>query len=198
MSPGPLPQFDRQHVLASAMDLFWEQGYEATGMTQLLEHVGIGRQSFYNTFGDKRSLYIEALENYGSSCVNDAITLLEAPGSPLGNVRKLCKAWEEEARDPSFRGCMFGNAAAEFGRDDPAIAKCIEAGFDRAEKAFREAFERAKEAGEIPKGTNTRDLARAFVCTAQGLAVMGQIREDKLAFTRSVTRALMALIPSND
>ena len=61
MNPGPDPQFDRQQVLEAAMDLFWAQGFEGTGMTQLLEHVGIGRQSFYNTFGDKRALFIKAV-----------------------------------------------------------------------------------------------------------------------------------------
>ena len=50
MSPGPAKQFDRDEVLERAMQLFWAEGYEATGMTRILEHVGIGRQSLYDTF----------------------------------------------------------------------------------------------------------------------------------------------------
>ena len=195
MNPGPDPQFDRQQVLEAAMDLFWAQGFEGTGMTQLLEHVGIGRQSFYNTFGDKRALFIEALENYDRCMLQGVEATLARPGSPIGSVRAVCRMWEELSRESDFRGCLFGNAAAEFGRGDERIAKAVEAGFERIEAAFRSVFDRAVEAGELDSDANTKDLARAFVCTAQGLAVLGQVKKDKIAFTRSVTRSLMAMLP---
>ena len=45
------------------MDLFWARGYEATGLRDLLDHMGIGRQSLYDTFGDKRSLFLQAIQH---------------------------------------------------------------------------------------------------------------------------------------
>ena len=195
MTPGPDPKFDRQEVLDSAMELFWAQGYEATGMTQLLEHVGIGRQSFYNAFGDKRSLFLEALANYEQCTLHQVEALLARDGSPLGNIRAVWKMWEEMARDTDFQGCLFANAAAEFGRGDAVIAKAVDAAFQRGEKAFRDALDRAVEAGELVEGTKTRDLARALVCAAQGLARLGRVKEDKVAFTRSVVRSLEAMRP---
>ena len=55
MTRGKPLSFNREEVLARAMDLFWKKGYEKTGMIGLLEHMGIQRQSFYNTFGGKES-----------------------------------------------------------------------------------------------------------------------------------------------
>lgn len=60
MPRGRKRQFDRQEVLERAAGLFWEQGYETTGITEFGGVFGIGRQSLYNTYGNKRSLYLEA------------------------------------------------------------------------------------------------------------------------------------------
>jgi len=94
------------------MELFWDRGFEATGMAQLVEHVGIGRQSLYNAFGDKHSLFLEALEAYDHAFLQRLFDLLEAPGSPLGNVRRVCKMWEQLAADGEFKGCLYASASA--------------------------------------------------------------------------------------
>nr|MDP9479507.1 TetR/AcrR family transcriptional regulator [Actinomycetota bacterium] len=55
-------EFEPETALQDAMELFWLKGYEATSMRDLLEGMGIGRGSFYGTFGDKRSLFLAALD----------------------------------------------------------------------------------------------------------------------------------------
>src|SRR5260370_3074167 len=57
-------EFDRIRALKKAMELFWQQGYEATSTDDLIRAIGIGRQSMYDTFGDKHQLYLEALQLY--------------------------------------------------------------------------------------------------------------------------------------
>ena len=192
MKPGPAPQFDRQEVLRKAMELFWDQGYEATGMAQLVEHVGIGRQSLYNAFGDKHSLYLEALEAYDQDFIQRLVDLLEAPGSPLGNVRSVCRFWEQLASDDEFKGCLFASASAALGRSDPRVADAVEGAYQRLEQAFYQAFERARAEGELGPEIKPRDLARLFVSTSQGLAVLGPVREPR--FTKGVLRSLQALL----
>ena len=56
-------EFEENEVLDKAMRLFWEQGYEKTSMTDLVEHMGIHRRSLYDTFGDKHTA---VSESYGS------------------------------------------------------------------------------------------------------------------------------------
>ena len=57
-------EFDRIEVLDRATDLFWEKGYESTSMQDLVETMGIGRASLYDTFGSKQELFAEVLERY--------------------------------------------------------------------------------------------------------------------------------------
>ena len=56
--------FNVQEALAQAVQLFWRQGYDGTSMTDLVQAMGINRQSIYDTFGDKHRLFILALDAY--------------------------------------------------------------------------------------------------------------------------------------
>ena len=58
--------FDEHEVLDRAVELFWDRGYEATSVADLEKHLGVGRQSLYNTFGDKRELFLRSLSRYAS------------------------------------------------------------------------------------------------------------------------------------
>jgi TetR/AcrR family transcriptional repressor of nem operon len=175
MSPGPKKQFDRDEILEKAMILFWEQGYEATGMTRLVEHLGIGRQSLYDTFGDKRSLFLETLTHYFRTRVGPILAQLRAPGSPLDNIRAVFGMWEKMVEDRGFCGCLVGNTAAELAHDDPEVTKLLMGYFKAVEDGFHDALKRAQEIGELDPGHDARDLARTFVNTAQGLALMTKV-----------------------
>ena len=56
--------FDENEVLTKAMHLFWSKGYNATSMEDLVSGLGISRSSLYDTYTDKHTLFIKALENY--------------------------------------------------------------------------------------------------------------------------------------
>ena len=192
MNPGPAPQFDREEVLRKALELFWAQGYEATGMAQLVEHVGIGRQSLYNAFGDKHSLFLEALQAYDRQFLGQLVETLEAPGSPLGNVRRVFEMWKKLVFEGEFKGCLYASASASMGRHDPIVAAALAKAYDRLEEVFVKTFERAREAGEIGPEVDPRDLARLFLNTGQGLAVLGPVRGPH--FAEGVLRSVEALL----
>jgi TetR/AcrR family transcriptional repressor of nem operon len=195
MNPGPEKQFDRSLVLGKALNVFWSNGYEKTGMTLLVEELGIGRQSLYNTFGDKRKLFIEALTFFRDSQMGQMIELLEKEGSPLENIREICKYWETDCSANDFQGCMLGNTCAEFGDKDPEIAQFLQDSFLMGEEAFFKVLERAKQAGELRADLNSLDLARLILNTGQGLSVVSKVKKDK-EFAISVLRSIETLIES--
>ena len=193
MSPGPQKQFDRDEVLERATQLFWERGYEATGMTHLLEHVGIGRQSLYDTFGGKRALFLECLSHYFRERMGPAMAQLRGPGSPLGNIRKVFEMWEKMAQESRFCGCMVGNATAELGHNDPEIAEVLAGCYRAVEDAFADALTRAQELGEISSEQDPRSVAQVLVNTVQGVALLSKVLKDP-NLARTVMRASVSLV----
>ena len=79
--------FDVDQALERAMELFWRQGYLATSLPDLVEHMGIGRQSLYDTFGDKRQLFLQALDRYAAVMIGGALGRLEEPGASLDDLK---------------------------------------------------------------------------------------------------------------
>ncbi len=193
MTRGPQKQFDRDEVLDRAMTHFWAHGYEGSGMAALLDSMGIGRQSLYDTFGDKRSLFLEALTRYFGSQVGPVLALLRSPGSPMGNLRKVFQAWENMDHKSGSCGCMAGNSLAEFGRHDEDVVRIIRGYFGTLEDGFCGVFERAREAGELKTPIPPRDLARMLVSTGQGLALMSKLGDDPSG-PRSVFPTLLRIL----
>lgn len=195
MNPGPLKQFDPQEVLEKAMELFWAQGFEGTGMAQLVDHTGIGRQSLYNEFGDKRGLFLAALKAYCESMYALKISILEAPGSPLANIRQLGEHWLQMAEQDGCPGCLMANTLAEVDKDDVELSELLISHLGRAEDAFCGAFQRALDAGELQPDANPRDLARLFMSAGQGVSLLSRLNGSN-AVVSSTIRALMSTLPA--
>ena len=158
------------------MEAFWKKGYEATSVQDLLDHMGINRGSMYDTFGDKNALFVEAVEHYGRTVMQRAYDTLEAPGSPLGNVRRLFAMWADYAVSGECRGCLITNTAVELAPHDPAIAEAVKSALSLLEKTFHKTLDRSVKAGELPTKTNTHALARFLTSSGQGLIVMSKAK----------------------
>ncbi|NVB80284.1 MAG: TetR/AcrR family transcriptional regulator [Kofleriaceae bacterium] len=163
-------EFDRDAALERAMQVFWGKGYAATSLDDLLKAMGIGRQSLYDTFGDKRQLFVAALDRYMAQS-HEARDCLATSPTPKQAIREV---FEQVVREPEAlqrRGCLGIHTTLELAPTDPTIAKTIAAGQKKVEQAFHAALERAKELGEIPRSKDTRALARFLTGALVGLRV---------------------------
>lgn len=175
------------------MNLFWEQGYEATGVSQLLEHTGIGRQSLYDTFGDKRSLFVESLNHYFRTRIGPLLAQLRAPGSPRENLLRAFQMAEKAVIETDFHGCMIGNATAELTEGDPELRDLVRGYVSAMEDAFTDLIARGQALGEFPDELGARDLARVFVHTMQGLTLLSKVMRDPAA-PRAVIGSTLKLL----
>ncbi|XMN06051.1 TetR/AcrR family transcriptional regulator [Streptomyces griseobrunneus] len=173
-------EFDPEAALQSALQLFWQRGYEATSMADLVEHLGIGRASIYATFGNKRELYLKALDRYSENCDAGLLGELSQPGPALPAVRGVVRHFATEANSHELRskGCFVTNTAAELGAHDPAAARRVEASWDHIETLLRSALVRAQAQGELPADRDPRALARMLLVLMQGLRVVGKASND--------------------
>ena len=175
MMAGRPKQFDEQEVLDRAMELFWLRGYEGLGLSELLEHMGISRQSLYDTFGSKRELFIRAVEHYRATRLSQALALLEREGSPVENVKAVLHFFEELALDGRCRGCLVANALVEMGPHDEEIAALLGETLELLRKGIEEALQEARERGELSESKSPPELSRALTNAILGLAVMGKL-----------------------
>src|SRR6204780_3513984 len=103
-------EFDRNAAVQRAMSVFWRKGYAATSTDDLMRAMDIGRQSMYDTFGDKRALFLKALEVYVTESVRSTSVELQTPGSPLASIRRALVHFAERRDLSSTDGCMGMNA----------------------------------------------------------------------------------------
>jgi len=193
MSRGPDKQFDPDEALGKAMQLFWANGYAATGMAELQAQMGIGRKSLYDTFGNKRQLFVKALQLYSNTVARQLIDELNKEGSPLGNVRRLMRTLQGMHSVPDSTGCLLGVSMAQFSTNDPEMAEILRRHIKGVEEAFYNAFKRAQDVGELDGNTNVRDLARLYMGIHQGLALIGRV-QDAPAVPRSIVNAALATL----
>lgn len=165
-------EFDEDEALDRAMSAFWRGGFEATGLDELQEATGVGRQSLYNKFGDKRALFLRCLRRYQ-----------ETKGAQLrdhfGGVRPVAEAFRRlfegalEAPDDEKRmGCFMVNTAMELARNDVEVGDLVARGQRGMEDGFAAALEAGQRRGELPRGFDCRGVARFLMGTLLGLKVL--------------------------
>ncbi|HWE60329.1 MAG TPA: TetR/AcrR family transcriptional regulator [Chloroflexota bacterium] len=163
--------FDRDTAVQQAMTVFWEQGYEATSTDDLLRAMGIGRQSMYDTFGDKHQLYLEALQRYQAEYGAALVERLHATSSPLAALRAALLTVANETPGERARGCLFVNAIAELAHTDPAVASLVRAGGLLCEAALERVVRVAQRKGELDSSIDARTAGRFLFATINGLRV---------------------------
>ena len=187
-------EFNRDEALHKAMEVFWARGYEAASISDLVEHMGINRQSLYDTFGDKHALYLQALDRYREVEGRRVFELLERPGSVKQALRQLFQGVvERSVCDGQRRGCFVGNAMSELaGRCKETAAKAC-SNMVAAEEALYRALLRGKQAGEIKGGRDLRAVARFLYSSLQGLQLMAKATQDRKALEDVVKVTLSVL-----
>jgi TetR/AcrR family transcriptional regulator, transcriptional repressor for nem operon len=193
MSRGPSKQFDPDVALSQAMKVFWARGYEAASLSELLDQMGIGKKSLYDTFGNKRSLFLKALDYYAQTEIKSIRNQLLAPGSPLANLENVLQNLQQTHSMPGSKGCMVGTNIADFDTSDAEIAAVLRGHLRALEDAYCTVVTRAQKAGEIRSTADPRDLARMLLVQTQGMALLGRVLDSE-TLLRSTVQATIALL----
>jgi TetR/AcrR family transcriptional repressor of nem operon len=175
---GRPKEFNREKAVRQAMVVFWEKGYEATSTEDLLHAMGIGRQSMYDTFGDKHKLYLEALKCYQAEYGAGMVERLGAAASPLSAIRELLLAVANEPADARARGCMQVNAITELAQSDAEVAVLVKESKTSCEALFARVVGEAKRRREIDPSIDERAAGNFILSTIQGMRVSAKAGAD--------------------
>ncbi len=187
-------EFDVDTVLKKAMEAFWNRGYEATSLNDLLDCMQIQRASLYNTFDDKRTLFLDALRQYDIMRQTEIAALAKAH-SPRQAILSLFRdtitaVVKNGARD----GCFLVNTALELSPHDQEIAQVVGRAFTKRERFFRKMIEKGRASGEIAKSVVPTQTARALLSLFIGLRVLSRSRPEKVLL-QSIAQQAETLLP---
>lgn len=172
---GRPKEFDPQEALATATGLFWSEGFQRTGMDDLVREMGISRQSAYDTFGGKRELFLAALRAYVDSAMGDVRRLWSDANQPaLTRVDGFLEHVIRITTSGSVRGCLLTNAIVELGPHDPEVRKIGREALEKLEESLTRLLTEARQAGQIAATHQPRAMARLIVLTFEGALVVSK------------------------
>ncbi len=163
--------FDVNQALESAMLVFWEKGYEATSIADLIEATGIKRQSLYNAFGGKQEFFIRALLKFDAERQRSVLEALEAEGKPLESIKFI---FDQAVEDPLKRGCFLVNTALEIQGHNEDVKIQATSGVEDFKQFYVRLIEQGKQLGEIPASVDTNAAASGLLAALFGMRVMGR------------------------
>ncbi|MFK7940189.1 MAG: TetR/AcrR family transcriptional regulator [Roseovarius sp.] len=150
--------FDPDETLLQLKALFWADGYDGASMSDIEQATGLNKQSLYRQWGDKRRMYLAALQSYAREEMTQAAKLLSGPGSAFDKIESLFMG---AAQTADRRGCFLCNASIDQAQADDETRAAVQAMLSATLQAFKTALGPAHE-----------DKAASFQASYHGLRVM--------------------------
>ena len=167
-------EFDPEQAMQEAMEAFWEHGYNATSVKDLLSEMGLNRGSLYGAFGDKKKLFLAALDKYDQQQFPVIQGILDREGSAKRNIHDLFAFVVDRCCGPEGRrGCLAGKAAMELVPHEKDVAEYLRKLNTRNEKYLASVIQRGQDDGSINKALPPRATARYLLTSLGGLRTHG-------------------------
>lgn len=187
-------EFDKEEVLTKAMHTFWRYGYEGTSMQTLVSNMGINRGSLYDTFGDKRSLFLAAIAHYEQTVVSQMMAPLFAADANKQTIINLFhELVAKTISADDYYGCFVTNIAVELCPQDRDTQSRIEQKFQQLTSAFKVVLVKAQAQGEISSDRNLDSIAQYLTSSLQGLRVISKVNRDPATLNNIVNVILSTI-----
>ncbi|WP_437815431.1 TetR/AcrR family transcriptional regulator [Sorangium sp. So ce1078] len=188
-------EFDRDEVLRRAIPVFWEKGFAGTSTEDLVRAMGIGRQSLYDTFGDKRRLFLEALRAYNADSIAAVTKKLRAGPTALAAIERVLVDLAEARDRARSLGCMGVNAVCELARDDDEVRALTATSAALLEAVLKDAIDEAQSKGDVCRAIDSRAAARFLAATLSGMKVQAKAGANAEALRDVAAFAVQSLRP---
>ncbi len=168
-------EFERSEVLGKALDTFIEKGYAGTSIQDLVTATGINRQSLYNEFGDKRQLYVKALEAYCNIMREESQGILEEQGPARMILEKYKNHIKNKIQnEDGSKGCMIISSIMGSANADPDVKAIVEKLFSEKLTLLANVIARGQQAGELPTKHSPIAQAQEMHATFAGVSVFAR------------------------
>ncbi len=186
--------FDTDVALERALQLFWKQGYNATSMQEIVDALGVNRASIYDTFGNKRALFLAAFAKYRVGNLAQMSAFMASHSSVKKAFQELfTMAVHDSITDLDRKGCFVVNTTSELAAIDPEIQKITVQNRINVEAIFTTELRRGVANGEISEVKNVTAIASMLFTLFGGLKVIAKTAPDRIMLEESIETALTVL-----
>ncbi|MGW2703202.1 TetR/AcrR family transcriptional regulator [Streptomyces sp. NPDC001340] len=187
--------FDEDQILKSAREEFWNRGYAATSLQDLMGATGLGKGSLYGAFGDKRELFLRVLDGYRDEQLSGVRTILTGRGTAIERLTRLLDdAAQGFTEDPQRRGCFMVNSTSELHSQEPDVASRARATYQVVEDLLIACVEEAQREGTVNASADPQELGRLLLAVMQGIEFLAKTHMDGSALLQ-IGRAALAQLP---
>ncbi|GHB42465.1 TetR family transcriptional regulator [Pseudovibrio japonicus] len=163
-------KFDKNEALAAAVNVFWAKGYDGASMKDLTEAMGINGPSLYSTFGDKRELYLQAIDSYAANGGCAPLVAFETEPNIELAVRAFMDAVIEYAthHDSGAKGCFLASSVSTSCGEVMGVQELLSNAVEDTDQRLANRFEAEKEKGTLPANFPSLERARLMFDLRQG------------------------------
>lgn len=164
-------EFDTSEMLEVVTKAFWDEGYAATSLSDLMDVTGLKKGSLYAAYGDKHTLFLKCLKNYLSTQLCQMKTHFASDGEPIAKLGQwLSNATSSQESSPSPCGCFAINSMVELGPHDTDVKALLDQHFQSVEDILTRAIEDGQRSSRLRPGP-ARVQARLLLSVVAGAAV---------------------------
>lgn len=189
IKPGRPRGFDREELLLKIQRVFWMHGYEATALAQLTEATGLHKPSLYAAYGDKKALYLAALDAYLAASAEMVGQALSLPRLEMA-LKRFFKVDLDLFLAEQGQGCFLLATAVPVAGQEPDVAKRVAAALGNLRGAFEARLIKAQAVGEIDATARVAELADELYSTHVALAVRARAGEARATLSKTALRVI--------
>lgn len=169
----------REHLIDIGLELMHRNGYNATGLSEILKAADVPKGSFYHHFASKEDFAAAALEKYVAREREHAANVLsDSKTPPLKRLKRyfkdLVKTHGQEAKIP---GCMMGRFSLEMAAESSELRKRISTSFASWQHRIAVVIHQAVEQEELPANTDPESLAGFLLNCWEGALLRSQAEQ---------------------
>ena len=169
----------KQRLLDAGLPMLLQHGYNDVGIQALLTATGTAKGSFYHHFKGKEDFALQVVDQYMQAVHAGLDACLGDEGrAPLERVRRFFEVIQENYRKEGYMGCLLGGLGQELSGVSEVFRRKIEECFSGIAERMEACLEEARQRGDIPTGSDPRQMAGLLVDYWEGAALRSRLRRD--------------------
>jgi len=183
--------FDEQATLRKIALLFWRNGYVATGMDQICDHVSLPKPSIYNAYGDKATLFRKVVDWYAEEMLNQGVGILKGEAPVSEEIAALLRYFLVRP-EPHIvaQGCLLTTTMMELQYSEPELFDYVRAQVSRVTNAIEGYLSNARQDGWLQPDSDPRALSEYIFTILQGLRMQSRTSAGMVNLDRIISIAM--------